>query len=150
MGYSPSHSYASLPPDQRTFQILKDISNSIDRNIQMEFDVPSLHSSNRVPVLDLEVWVDVENKIQHSFYSKPISSPYTILYRSAVPAQVKRNSLLQEGLRRIRNYSESVTDQERNEILSKFMNSLRISGYNTKYRYELLNGILNRVEQVEK
>ena len=101
-----------MNPDLRTLSVLRDIANSIDKNIIMEPDVPSLHPNGRVPVLDLEVWVDEMNKIQHSFFKKPVSSPYTILYNSALPAQTKRNSLFQEGLRRFRNISDGVSQIE--------------------------------------
>ena len=47
-----------LPLDQRTFEVLKDIANEIDPSIQMEYDIPSLHHNGKLPVLDLEVWME--------------------------------------------------------------------------------------------
>ena len=45
--------------------------------------------------------------------------------------------------------SEGITLQERNRVMTRFMNTLRISGYNRKYRYTLLQGVLKRVRQCE-
>ena len=82
--------YDNLPMDQRTFAISRDIAYGIDPCIVMEYDVPSLHENGRLPVLDLELWIDDTNKCLYSFYTKKISTPYTILYNSAVPVETKR------------------------------------------------------------
>ena len=57
------------PPDQRTLELLKIIANTLDRNIQMETDSPSANSDGRLPVLDLGLWVDNDNK--ESIHSTP-------------------------------------------------------------------------------
>ena len=75
--FNPDHEYTAMAPDLRTMNILKDISNQLDPNIQMTIDVPSVHSNGRLPVLDLEVFL-IENKIEFSFYKKPMSSPFVI------------------------------------------------------------------------
>ena len=109
----------------------------------METDVPSAHGNGRLPVLDLNLFVE-SNKVKFSFYSKPCSSPYIIMYSSALPAKQKRETILQEGLRRLRNCSPDLDETEVIEILTTFMNSLRISGYNHSYRYQMMKGILER------
>ena len=47
-----------------------------------------------------------------------------------------------KGMRRVRNMCENIDPEEFKKIMSNFMNQLRISGYNIKYRIQLLNGIL--------
>ena len=44
--------------------------------------------------------------------------------------------------------SDTISDLEKRCIMSKYMNTLRISGYDHKYRYELLKGICNRQSQI--
>ena len=100
-----------MAPDLRTMNILKDISNQLDPNIQMTIDVPSVHSNGRLPVLDLEVFL-IENKIEFSFDKKPISSPFVIHYASTTSSRTKRDSIIQEGYRRLRNCSEGVSDKK--------------------------------------
>ena len=95
-----NHPNKVLPADQRTFQILTDIANSIDPNIQFTFDCPSLNDNNRVPVLDLEFWIE-NNDIMHAFYKKPISNECIILQRSAMSARIKRETAFNEGLKRV-------------------------------------------------
>ena len=114
----------------------------------MEEDVCSKHEIGRLPVLDLEVYV-ANGQVHHCFYKKPMSTPYLILYRSALSKSTKRNGLLQEGMRRLRNCSKSISTAEKCQILSKFMWACHISGYDHQYRYTLLEGILKRHEQIE-
>ena len=148
MVFDINHPTASLEDDARTFLILKDIANIQDPDIQMEVDYPSVHENKRLPVLDLGVFV-VNNKIQFGFYSKKMTSPYVNMYISAISAKTKGDSLLQEGLRRSRNMSDGIGEYEKKDTLSRFMNTLRISGYDNKYRFQLLKGILDRKKQID-
>ena len=79
-----------------------------------------------------------------------MATPYVNLHRSALSAKTKRDSNFQEGMRRLRNMSGGVKDPERNQVLTKFMNQLRISGYDHRYRYDLLKGILERQDQIRQ
>ena len=83
-------------PDQKTFDILREVANTLDQDIQMEVDVPSKNQSGKLPVLDLGLSVE-DGKIKHSFYSKPMASPFLIKYSSAISSRTKRDSLLQRG-----------------------------------------------------
>ena len=114
----------------------------------MTIDVPSQYPNRRLPVLDLEVFL-VQDQIEFSFYRKPMANPRVNLYRTAISNRVKRDSLMQEGFRCINNCSSGISESEKCRILSDYMNSLRISGYFEPYRYDILKGILRRVEQVE-
>ena len=125
-----------MAEDARTFSILREIANEIDVNIQMEVDVCSWHEDGRLPVLDLGMFV-ANDCVEYSFYRKPVNSPFQILYRSALNNQTKRASLLQEGLRRLRNTSSCISDAEKSQILTRFMWSLKISGYDHIYRHRL-------------
>ena len=43
-----------------------------------------------------------------------------------------------------------VSDEDRSMILSKYMNTLRISGYDQVYRFQILKGVLIRQEQMSQ
>ena len=70
-------------------------------------------------------------------------SPFLIKYSSAIPPKTKRESLLQEGIRRLRNIGKGIPPEVIMMVMSKFSNSLRISGYDQSYRVSLLEGISN-------
>ena len=69
--------------------------------------------------------------------------------KSAINERTKRDTLLQEGLRRLRNTDIYVSEDERNEILSEYCNSMRISGYPVNTRFHIIKGILTRQKQIE-
>ena len=117
---------------QRTAEIMASIANSINPAIQVTLDYPSNHIDGRMPVLDLKIWKNSEGKcprISHTFYKKPIASPFTILKRSAVSESVKRSTIFQESLRRLQHISEDCPWSETVNHLSEFSNCLKISGY---------------------
>ena len=102
----------------------------------------------RMAVLDIKKWIDRDEdnrqKILYTFYKKEVSSPYTILKRSALSYKIKRSTLFQEALRRIYNISESLPWSEKATHLTAYSNMLRISGYTQKERYHFVKGAISR------
>ena len=47
-----------VPSDLRSGRIYQQVANTILPMIQLELDCPSLHPNNKIPVLDLELWLD--------------------------------------------------------------------------------------------
>jgi hypothetical protein len=88
---------ADKEDDEITFRVIKEIINTIDKDIQMTGDVPSANANKRVPVLDMDMFM-MNNRIVFSFYSKPMSTRYVIPERSAHPQRTKRTTLIQEGV----------------------------------------------------
>ena len=86
---------------ERTAKVMERIANSIHDQIQVTKDTPERHNDGRMPVLDLKVWVNAIGEIprvSHTFFKKPVASPYVILKRSAVAGKVKRTTLFQEAI----------------------------------------------------
>ena len=71
----------------------------------------------------------------------------TILNRSAVPNNIKRNSHTQEVIRRLRNTSRSVEWDIKADIISKFCHSLMTSGYSERYRADIVTAGLKGFEK---
>ena len=115
--------------EKRTFEILRQIADSIDKDIQFEEDICSNHDSEMIPVLDLQCGMMDDSTVHFQFYSKPMSSKFTILQRSALGSSTKRNTLFQESLRRLRNCHPDVGWSVKAKHLSDFSNMMRISGY---------------------
>ena len=52
---------------------MKEIANSVMPNaIVMEEDTASAHANGRLPILDMELWVE-NNTLFHQFYKKPMA-----------------------------------------------------------------------------
>ena len=89
-----------IPADKRTAKLLTEIGNTVSNFIKLTADYPSNHGNGFMPLLDIQVRV-VNNQVEYKFYSKPMSNPYVILANSALPEQMKRNSLVQEAICRL-------------------------------------------------
>ena len=136
-----------ISDDHRTMMILCTIANTISE-LKFTSDCPSQNLSKMVPILDIKFCVASNNKIKYSFYKKDCASPFTVLKRSAIPDSVKRQTIFQEGIRRLLNTSIDASKEEINLILSEFSNMLRISGYSEAFRSNTISGIMKRWDVV--
>ena len=105
----------NIEDDERTAKVLSDIANSINSNIQTTTDLPSRNLSQRMPVLDLHMWIAMYEGvpvITHSFYKKDVASRYTIMKRSAINSGTKKSTIFQEGLRRLQHISPTLPWKE--------------------------------------
>ena len=82
--------------DETTLKSIQKIANKIHKSIQVTIDYPSNHENRRMPVLDLEQWIEQikvegEHKYQilHSHYMKQIASQRVISKESALSMQTK-------------------------------------------------------------
>ena len=78
---------------------IQDIANSIHPSIRVTIDYPTKHANGRLPVLDLEQWIeeiDVNDikkpQILHSHYMKPMSNKGVIHRNSALTMRTKQAS----------------------------------------------------------
>ena len=130
-------------------KVLSEIANSLDVHIQTTFNCPSLNTSGRMPVLDLSIWVE-GSTVHHTFFKKPMASPYMIMYSSALASKTKRQALVQEGLRRLRNMGPGVSQEENLSVMSRLMHSMMMSGYDHKFRLDILKGIQNEQLRIDR
>ena len=99
MKYEASHPYAAMAPDRRTMLVLQDIANTVDCNLKFTIDCPSLNNNARLPILDLQFWLQDGKLIRHGFYKKPMVPERTVMAQSALSSRVKRDALFSEGMR---------------------------------------------------
>ena len=121
----------------------KKVANSIDKNIRVTYDVPSLHEDGRVPILDVKVRTNKCGKVEYIFYKKPAANRFSVLKNSALSIKNKMTILAQECFKRLHNTSELVEDSVKADILNEFMVDLQLSGYNEKEREDILLGGFN-------
>ena len=139
-----------IPEDQRTMKVLNDVANSIDIDIKLTIDCPSMNQSGKLPCLDLQLWLDSEGYIRHEFYSKPMTTPYIILRRSAVSNSVKRTTCFQEAIRRLRCCSQDLDWDTKAGHLTRFSWQMMVSGYPESYRRTIIGGAVKRYHDMVK
>ena len=121
-------------------KVLNKIADSIDDMLKFTIDFPSKYEDKRMPVLDLKVWLENDNTVNYIFYEKPMKSNFVIDKLSALPYSMKMKSLTQEVFRRLHNTNEKILEENKSEILSKFTQKLKNSGYNEKERLNIVKG----------
>ena len=133
--------------DERTADIFKAIGNTIVGDISITVDYPTKHESGWMPILDCQMRVE-ENEIQYKFFKKPMATPLVMMETSALPGNVKRNSLIQEVIRRLKNTKRSLPWEVKAEILSELSNSMRISGYSEEFRLDVIKSGIEGFERI--
>ena len=139
-----------LPEDMRTMEEMRKMANDVSTMIQLEEDYPSKYEDKKLPLLDLKVEVKaVERegvpkscKLYYYYYRKPMANWLLMPEKSALAMSVKRTSLTQYGLRILRNTKLEVPWSEKAKMLSEFTARLRDSGYNEKFRQQIIQSIL--------
>ena len=131
----------SIPADVRTSKILKEIGNSICPFIKVSVDCPSNHEDGFLPILDLKTRI-VENKVEYRFYKKKLSNRMTIMASSALPPNVKRATMTNEVLRRLRNTKRGLSWSIFADTVSEFSNDMKNMGYSEGFRSKVIQAAL--------
>ena len=135
-----------IPGDIRTAKIMQEIGNSISSLIKLTVDTPSINDSKWMAILDLKVQV-VDNKIIYKFHKKKMSNPLGIVRDSAMPDKVTRTTWVETGIRRMRNTSRRLPWQEFADTLSELSFEMLLSGFNEKYRLEVIQAAVAGYEK---
>ena len=133
--------------DKRTAELVKELANSICPYLQMEIDFPSNHPSGWMPILDLEVRMAADKTVDWKWYRKPTASRYTILNRSAMPAPVKRITLVQQGVTMLRNTRQELHTELRVPLMEELAKTMMVSGYPEDFRRGVLESAVACYEQ---
>ena len=147
--------------DQRTMLLIKELGDDIHSSIQLEVDYPSKHRDQKLPILDLKVWLETREKeiesqvvdvsvIMYEFYSKEMASKPVINARSALSWSTKRTVLTQEVLRVLLNCSKLLPWESVVENVNEMVLRMQYSGYSEKFRYEVVNWALKTYETRKK
>ena len=143
----------AIEADRRCMALEQKIGNSIHSSIELEVDYLSQHEDGKLPTLDLKVWVETRRQsgreeedglsvVLHEFYAKDVASKCVINARSALPWNSKRTILTQEVLRILLNCSRELPWATVISHVNHMMLRLQYSGYDQKFRAELVRSAL--------
>ena len=102
-------------------------------SIKMKVDIPSNHGNKRLPILDMEMWVE-GNTIHHNHYAKPMASKAIIMQRSAFTTRDKKNILMEEANRRLRNCDPSEPWETKRDHLTTLNIQMMEAGHSQRFR----------------
>ena len=149
---------------ERTANIIKDMMNSIMKNIQVTVETPNNFDDKTLPILDIRCWVEPlqeeeslhqdnqqpRQKLLYSFFSKPMSSKLCMMKTSAIPEQMKIQTLSNDCIRRQKNVSELLGQEERDKVTDGYASMLIQSGYSKEKTREIITAGLLGYERIRK
>ena len=119
--------------DKRLAGILNEIADNVQDEIKMEADYPSKNRNKKLAILDMNVWMNNENKIVYQHYEKQVASKQVISAQSAQSVACKKSVHVQALVRRILNTSTHLDwDDSFVPILNDYMVRMRLAGYTAK------------------
>ena len=129
-----------IAEDKRTMTLLQSIANSIHPSIRMTIDYPSKYVDNKVPMLDLKMWISEEEgrwSIVYEHYEKEMATKTVIHAKSAISMKTKRTVLTQEMLRILLHCSRLLPWETVCGHLNRFTLKMQYSGYNQAIRHDV-------------
>ena len=115
--------------------------------IRFTTDLPSRYQSGKVPMLDLQVWIERSGPgtiIRHTYYEKQVTSPLVFHNRGACPTRQKIVVLAEEAKRRLYNQDRQHSPEDRMKDLQHFTQKLIDSDYGKETRREILKAGVKR------
>ena len=97
-------------------------------------DNQNKHPDDKIPILDLKVWVDGDNQIKHEFYAKPMAYKGIVWTSSGLSKNIKKNIIMNEGLRRLSNCSPSASWESKSNYLTECYSYLQQGGHSEPFR----------------
>ena len=134
-----------------TIEVIKEIANNVDPMIRLTSQTPCNFEGGMLPILDVKVKINKNegNRLDFEFFEKPTKHPKVILMDSALSFSQKRTILTQECLRILRNTKIELGPEVQKKYLDKFMLKLKMSGYDQKFRMEILDSALKAFEKMK-
>jgi hypothetical protein len=136
--------------DDITMSVFGDIANTLDPDIDVEIDFPSNHADNMMPILDMKMAMDGNNRVVYKFYRKPMANKHTMMARSALSDRVKRSTMTNDALRRLLCCSPNLDASSRQEVMEDYARMLRRSGYSERFRHEVITDAVRGFEKMLK
>ena len=136
----------TLKTDEGMMQLLRQVADIITSMITWEADWPVWYPDNQLPVLDLKLSLDCEDKysvIKYRFFQKAVANQGVVSASSGMPKNMMYSTFVEEGCRRLRNTSPSILQEEKTELLREFNGWLMKAGHDEKFRLKVTEGTLS-------
>ena len=113
---------------QRTAEVIKRIANTVTSMLSWTVDHPFAHSSNKLPVLDIQTWVtetDLGTLTNYEFFRKPMANQVAIPAQSALSNSVKFSTYRQEVVRVLKNAAIHLPWDSKAVLLSELSHKMQ-------------------------
>ena len=130
---------------------MKEIANEVQVGIAMEDDFPSKNRDQKLPILDMKVWLDASHNIVYEHYEKEVASRKVLHQTSAQSTTCKKSVHVHELVRRMLNTSVRLDwDSTFVPVLTDYMGRMMLAGYDEKYRRSCLTNAYRIYDRMRK
>ena len=118
--------------------------NSVNEDLVFTAEIPEEFEDNKLPTLDFFLWLEKNGYLNHSYFQKLMKTPLVLMQKSAMGDRQRYSILSNELNRRLSNTNNELVDKtEQHNIIEKFIQQLKSSGYERKASREIvISGIL--------
>ena len=124
--------------------------NSMLSYLSFTTEIEEEHDEGYMPTLDMGLKMEENYQITYRYYEKPMGNKFCVGRGSAMADSAKEAILSQEVLRRMLNTSEEESQTTRDNILKKFEERMKISGYDTPQRGKIMKRGLIGYEKMKE
>ena len=103
--------------------------NSIMNFLKFTLEIAEDFPGNKLPTLDLKIWISTGNIVMHEFFEKPMAANVVVQAGSALGESVKVASLTEEVVRRLKHTSLNLPNSSRMEALEALSQKMSNSGH---------------------
>ena len=135
--------------EEEVWKHIRETSIEIHQSIQLEADFPANHDEQKVPILDIKVWIE-NDRVMHEYYSKSVSSKSVIDERSAMPTKDKRTVLTQDLLRVIMRCSPDLPWHMKKRHIEEYSMRMQFSGYSEGFRKEIVRSAIKAYQKIKR
>ena len=135
--------------EEEVWKHIRETGNKIHQSIQLEADFPANHDEQKVPILDIKVWIE-NDRVMHEYYSKSVSSKSVIDERSAMPTKDKRTVLTQDLLRVIMRCSPDLPWHRKKRHIEEYSLRMQFSGYSEGFRREIVRSAIKAYQKIKR
>ena len=142
-----------ISPEKKTADVMQQLMDGVFPYLKFEMETPEMFNGP-LPTLDFQCWVTDKNRVEYTYFQKPMAKETLIMRDSALSEKVVISSLTQNLVRRMLNTSETVNIEERIKVVNQFSYQLRLSGYSAEQSRDIvkagLTGYENLLERSKK
>ena len=134
----------------KTASVLGEMMNCVMPELKFTTETHEDFQDGTLPTLDTQLWVDEEGFVRYRYFEKPMCTKKVISRRSAMGENGKVASLSQDLIRRLKNTSQELSQQVKNEIVDQYCTKMASSGYSRNQMHRIVTAGLRGFEKLSR
>ena len=135
----------------RTLREMLNMFNDVSDDLSFTCEHETDFSDQKLPTLDVKIWLDEIQRVRYTFYEKPMGSKLCIQKDTALPEQLKKSVLVAEVRMRLQNIDQYSETDEIVNVLNEYDEKMTRSGYKRKERLRVVSdGYIGYRRKIER